>query len=174
MLALDVRAPDLDRVIKDLAATEKQAQKALNSTLRKMATWLRTRELKGLSKELQLQQKILRRRLKSARLRVTGNGAQIGVWFGLNPVALIYLQPKKRAGGIGASGNRYVPGAFMAKAPAGASQVFKRRGTARLPIDKQEAEVQRDAEPHIERALDAEFENQFMKVFEHELQWATR
>lgn len=182
MLDLNVTAPDLQPLILDLAATEKQVQRALNSTLRKMATWLRARSVKGLSKELQMQQKILRRRLKSARLRMRAGGSEITVWFGLNPVAMIYLKAKQSASGVTAQGGRYVKGAFIAGKGArkgwqlgGAVQVFKRRGAERLPIDKQESEVQHPAEGYLRKdALGAAFDAQFFKTFEHELQWQTR
>lgn len=175
MLALDVGTPDFGRLVQDLAATEKQAQRALNSTLRKMAAWLRTRSMRGLSKELELQQRILRRRLKAAKLRVSGGGSEITVWFGLNPVGLVYLQAKQGSSGVAAAGGRFVKSAFIAKTPGGGSQVFKRMGRARLPVAAQAADVQQPAENYIAHdALGAQFDAQFWKTFEHELQWQTR
>lgn len=175
MLALEVGTPDFHQLVLDLAATPTQAQRALNSTLRKMAAWLRARGIKGLSEKARMQQKILRRRLKSAKFKTSPSGSQITLWFGLNPVALIYLGAKQSAGGVTAQGGRYVQGAFIAQKAGGPKQVFKRRGQARLPIDKQESELEHTAERYIERDLltDA-FEMQFWRTFEHELKWQTR
>jgi hypothetical protein len=175
MIDFEISSGDLQRLVLDLVATEAQAKKALNSTLRKMATWLKTRSLKGLSKTLQIQQKVMRRRLKSFRLKSTATGSSITIFYGLNPVALIYLQAKKGGGGIVASGGRSVSGGFIAKTPGGGQQVFKRIGSARLPIAKQSADVQEPSENYLEHQLDAAaFEAQFFKTFEHELQWQTR
>lgn len=175
MLALDVGAPDFHQLVLDVAATEQQATRALNSTLRKIAAWLRTRALKGLSERARLQQRILRRRLKSAKFKASPDGSQITLWFGLNPVALVYLGAKQTARGVSAQGGRYVQGAFIGQRAGGPRQVFKRRGKARLPIDKQETELQFTAEQYIERDLltDA-FETQFWRTFEHELKWQIR
>src|SRR4051812_48836735 len=100
MLDLRVAAPDTGRLISELAATDAQARRALSATVRKMAGWVRARSTKGLSKELQLQQKIIRRRLKTARVRKTANGIEVVLWYGLDPVALIYLQAKQRSTGV--------------------------------------------------------------------------
>lgn len=174
MLDLRVAAPDTGRLISELAATDAQARRALSATVRKMAGWVRARSTKGLSKELQLQQKIIRRRLKTARVRKTANGIEVVLWYGLDPVALIYLQAKQRSTGVSAAG-RFVKGAFIAGTPAGGKQVFKRAGAARLPLEKQQADVHHQAEDYLEhQAFGAQFEAQFYKTFEHEMKWQTR
>lgn len=176
MLNLVVDAPDLRNVITDLAGTEAQVQKALNSTLGKMAAWLRTISAKGLSKELAIQQKVIRRRLKLFRLHRNADGSEIKVWYGLDPVALIYMQAKQNKQGVRAYGGRFVKSAFIADGRNSNRQVFKRRGKERLPLDKQRAEIADKASVYIEDTLlgTAEFEAQFYKIFEHELQWRTR
>lgn len=173
MIDLEVSAEDLQTVVLDLAATEAQATKALNTTLTKMATWLRGKSVKGLSDTLAIQQKVIRRRLKSFRLQRRGNGSQITVWYGLDPIALIYLQPRQTKAGVKAYGGRFVKSGFIAKGRNENRQVFTRRGKARLPLDKQRAEVEDKATIYIEDQLlgTAEFEARFFKIFEHELQW---
>lgn len=171
VIDLDIDAEQLRIAVADVSATQQQAEKALLSTLAKMATWLQAKSIKALSAELGIQQKVIRRRLKKFGLRKRNGGAEITVFYGLNPIALIYLSPKKRAGGIGASGGRYVKGGFIAK-----GQVFKRRGAARLPIEKQVAEIKDQADVYIEDHLlgTAEFEAKFFQLFEHEIKWRTQ
>ena len=176
LVNLDIDAQSLQGVVLDLAATEQQAEKALNSTLVKMAGWLRSKSVKGLSQKLTIQQKVIRRRLKSFRLQRRAGGSSITVWYGLDPIALIYLQAKQGRAGVRAYGGRFVQSAFIANGQNGNRQVFKRRGKARLPIDKQRADIEDKANTYIEDDLvgTAEFEARFFKTFEHELQWRTQ
>lgn len=176
LIDLQIEPENLQGVVLELAATEAQAEKALNTTLVKMASWLRSKSVKGLSKELAIQQKVLRRRLKSFRLKRRSGGSEITVWYGLDPIALIYLQARKNKQGVKAYGGRFVQSAFIASGRNGKSQVFKRRGKERLPVDKQRAEIEDKANTFIEDQLvgTEEFEARFFKTFEHELQWRTR
>ena len=135
--------------------------------------------MRGLSQHLAVQQKVIRRRLKSFRLQRKAGGSEITVWYGLDPIALIYLkakQNKRPGGGVRAYGGRFVKSAFIAAGKNGKEQVFKRRGKARLPVDKQRADIEDKAGTYIEDQLvgTAEFEARFFKTFEHELQWRTR
>ncbi len=176
LLNLEFDDADLQRVIADLQATESQAQKALRSTLGKMAAWVRTRSLRGLSKTLQIQQKEIRRRLKSLRLQQRGDGYQVAVWYGLDPIGMIHLGARQTSKGVKASGGRFVKSAFISKAKNGNKQVFVREGAARLPIKKQSAEIQDQAQTYLEDSVisSPEFEAQFYKVFERELKWRTQ
>ncbi len=176
MIEFEIDTSSLRQAIIDLANTQPEISKALNTTLRKMASWVRTQSTRGLSKELAVQQKIIRRRLKTAKLKRTGSGASVIVWHGLNPIPLIYLKARETRAGVKASGGRFVAGSFIARAKSGNLQVFKRRGRKRLPIDKQTADIAGKAENYIENKVveAALFEAQFYKIFEHELQWQTR
>ena len=69
MIELTIDTKGLEGVIDELGAMPQQVQAAMRSTLTKMAGWVRTRSTRGLSKELALQQKIVRRRLKVAGCR---------------------------------------------------------------------------------------------------------
>jgi hypothetical protein len=168
MISVQIDARDLERLIREVAATKPMAERALRSTLRKMAGWVRTRSIKGLSDKLQIQQKVIRRRLRSIRARNRPGGAEVSIWYGLNPIDLIHLKARQTAKGVRSSGGRFVPSAFIAK-----HQVFRRAGKARLPLEKQSAEIQADAERYLDDGLlnSSAFEAQFFKTFEHELRW---
>lgn len=177
MISVEIDARDLDRLVVELSATRAQAQRALNSTLRKMAAWVKTRSVRGLSQALQIQQKVIRRRLRSIKARKTADGgAEVKVWYGLDPIALIHLGAKQNRKGVRAAGGRFVKSAFLARTKSGKQQVFKRAGKARLPLVKQSADIQRQAERFLDDGLlnSAAFEQQFFKTFGHELKWQTR
>ncbi len=176
MIDLQIDTESLRQVALDLAATDAQAKQALNSTLGKMAGWLRSKSVKGLSQHLAVQQKVIRRRLKSFRLQRRADGSEVTVWYGLDPIALIYLQARQGKDGVKAYGGRFVKSAFIAPGRNDSRQVFKRRGKARLPIDKQRADIEDKSTTYIEDQLlgTSEFEARFFKTFEHELQWRMR
>lgn len=177
MISVEIDARDLDRLVVELRATPTQVKHALSSTLRKMAAWVRTRSVRGLSKELGIAQKTIRRRLRGIKARPTADGgAEVKLWYGLNPVALIHLAAKQSGKGVRAAGGRFVQGAFIAKTKSGGRQVFKRAGKGRLPLQKQTADIAATAERYLDDGLlnSTAFEQQFFKTFEHELKWQTR
>lgn len=170
---LHINADGIDRIILDLQATPKQIDKAFASTSLKLAKWLQTKSIRGLAKELVLPQSEVRRRLRTFRVKRGLGGKGATVWYGLDPIGLIHLGAKKQGKGVAAMGGRYVEGAFIAKGRNGGLQVFKRRGKERLKIDKQSADIHDAAQTYIEDRLlgSGEFDAQFFKVFDHELQW---
>lgn len=178
MIELQIDTSDLERLARGLDATEKQASAALGSTVGKLASWLRTQSLRGLSKEVKVPQKELRRRLKTLKLHRQQGRADITLWYGLDPIGLIYLKAKKDAGntGIRASGGRFVKSAFIASGRGGSKRVFKRTGKPRLPITEQKASIEKEATAYLEGDLlkSSEFEARFLKTFEHELKWRMR
>lgn len=168
MIRISAEARGLDQIVQELGASDKQVRAAINSTLRKVGAWVRTQSARGLAKRLQMPQRVLRYRMRSLKLTQTGNGAEIKLWYGLNPVALIHLNAKKRAGGVGAMGGRYVPGGFIAR-----RQVFARVGKSRLPIEKQETDIEAQALQFLQGELldGSAFEAKFLSTFEHEIKW---
>lgn len=176
LLRLDIDTSQVQRLSLDLSATEDQAEKALLSTLGKLSKWLTSISVKRLSKHLDIPQHVLRRRIKKFSLRKTGGGGgQVQVFYGLNPVAVIDIDARQTRAGVSA-GKRRIKSAFIRRGRGGHVQVFKRRGAARLPIDKQVVDIDEAAQVFIEDHLlgTDEFEAQFFKLFEHELKWRTR
>lgn len=75
--------------------------------------------------------------ISGARKRVKRKGDTI--WFGGNPVNIVYLGAKKTGTGVAYKGGN-IDGAFFIKGKKKA--VFKRAGRARLPIIEQEAPIE--------------------------------
>lgn len=169
MIDIELDIAGKEELIAELSATQKQVEMALRSTVRQLSGWLKTKAMRGLSKELGIAVGILRRRLKALKLRTSSDGSSMVLWFGLNPIGLIWLGAKKTKAGV-AAGKRKIPGAFIAK-----GQVFKRVGKSRLPIEKQSLEVEDQAHIYLEDELlgSAEIERRFSQIFERELSWRT-
>jgi hypothetical protein len=172
---LDIHADRLTQLQADLQATDTDVRQALRSTLGKMARWMRTKSARGLSKELDVKQKAIRKRLKSFRVKSKGDQTEITVWYGLDPIDFMDLAPRQTLAGVSA-GRRRAAGAFIAQGRGGAKKVFKRKGQGRLPIEKQVVEIQDKADVWIEDQMlgGQEFDSQFLKTFERELEWRTQ
>lgn len=163
---------DLDVVKAAYAEFPTIWNKALRSTVSKVARWLKTKAQRGLSKELQMTQKVLRIRMKALKVKSTRHGPQAAIWFGLNPVSMQYLGPRKSSKGVSSRPTGMRKGAFM---HGKGKPVFKRVGKARLPIQKQTSEIKIKSEHYIEQLqLATEVRTYFMTVLERELQWRTK
>lgn len=175
-LWVDFDDESIRALVNTFGATPAQFEAAMRSTYTKVARWLRTRAVRGLSSRLRIQQKHLRARVLSFRLQggvTTGEGAK--VWFGLKSIPLIHLNARESGKGVRAAGGRYIEGAFIANI-GGRPQVLKRVGQDRLPVEVQTVQIADDAQVYIEDELigTAEFEAQFFKFLEHELKWRTQ
>jgi hypothetical protein len=89
------------------------------------------------------------------------------IWWGLSPVSLALLSPRRSASGVRA-GPVSVAGGFM---PGGdyKRSVFKRRGRERLPIDKQFYEVRDMGEGVIREKIEPVIESIFKEELRDEL-----
>ena len=160
-------------MIRRLGATEKVVQQSMRSALGKMAAWTKTRSARGLSKELKLQQKILRRRMRAKPVRRTSRGAQATLWYGLNNVPLIYLNARRNRRGVAAYAGRQGDAGFIAtggRRPT--KEVFKREGRARMPIKRQTESIAQESTGYLEDMIgEAEYQAHFQKLFLNQLQW---
>lgn len=184
-LELDIQPGQLELLAAELDATEAQIQKALASTFTRLARWVRTRATRGLSGDLKVPQKIIRRRIKFA-MRRRRDGFKI--WFGLDPVGLHEMKPRQTATGVTA-GKHKRPGAFLAQGIGGGEPlVFRREGEKRImtrgrykgrlrqPIKRESLDIKEGADRFIEDQIlnSTEFSEQFWKIFERELSWRTQ
>ena len=178
---------DTDLAALDTNATLEQFEKALARALRKFAAYLKTQSVRGLSKDLDVQQKVLRSRLKSFKVReVDGGGFKL--FFGLANILYANLgTPKQETRGVRV-GKRLVEGAFVGRDKNGKIHVWKRfgprvpyeggspryKGMMRQRLADQSLEIYPQASGWIERNLfeNANFEDRFFKLFEHELRYA--
>lgn len=175
-IRIDIDAVGLQAMAAEVGATQAQLEAAMRSTYGRMGRWARTRAVRGLSPRLNIQQKILRRRVRHFRLQhgVSGQGGA-KVWFGLKPVRFSHLRPVQTARGVRAAGGRFEEGAFIVRR-GNSQKVFKRTGPGRLPIREVEVDISEQSQVYIEDNLvgSPEFEEQFFRTLQHELRWRTR
>lgn len=176
-LSIEIDAEQIGEIAAEVGAAEKHLAAAMRSTYGRMGKWLRTRAVRGLSAELRIQQKILRRRFRAFRLSggVGSRGAGAKVWFGLSPIPFADLRPRKTDRGVRAAGGRSSEGAFIVT-KRGKIRVLKRDGAARLPLHTVVADIAEPAQVYIEDELvgTADFEEQFFKTLRRELSWRTK
>lgn len=171
LLHFDIDADGLEQIILDLGATEKQVKFAMSRALARTATTLRTMAARKLKDELALRTiSLLRKRLKSLRLRVSG-GNGMTLWFGLNDMPASWFKgtPKKTADGASMRGHD-IKGGFVAKSEYKKRRtVFKRIGKGRLPIAEQLLPITDKAQVIVEDEIFVQVETIFWKNFEREL-----
>lgn len=169
-LHFDIDATQLRLVADELQASEKQVRLALSAALGRTATTLRTLSARGLRDELQLRTiGLLRKRLKSLRIRAQGDGFRL--WFGLNdmPASWFKGRPKQTSTGAEMRGQEFA-GGFVARSKfKGRRTVFKRTGKARLHIEEQTLEVEDRAVVFIEDEIFDQAEAIFWRHFTREL-----
>lgn len=171
MLKIDIKTSDIERLIKDLDVDEKETIKALKMALRQTSTALKTLSLRELSKASGIQQKILRPRIKTS---VREQGLSAVIWYGLNPVGLIRLNPRQNKSGVQA-GKIFRKSAFLVsiKSKTGnlKQQVFRRLSDKRLPIEKQTVDVERIASRLVEDIIEKNYFEILFKKMEQQLKW---
>lgn len=181
MIEISIHEDGIEGIESYLAATPQQVDAAMASACIKMARWLTTNSIRGLAAHLKLPQKEVRRRLRTFRLSRVAGGKGVRVWYGLDPMGMIYLNARQTKQGVSAYGDRFIKGAFIANGRAGRNgpistknrQVFARKAKTRLPIKKVTVELGDPAQRYIEDHLlgGSSFTERFYKVFEHELAW---
>lgn len=169
-LHFDIDLAQLRIIGAELQASEKQVKLALHTALNRTATTLRTMAARGLKNELELRTiNLLRKRLKTLKLRMTGEGVQL--WFGLNDMPASWFKgtPKQTASGAQVRGHSFA-GAFVAKSKfKGRKTVFKRTGDKRLHIAEQNLPIEDSAVVFIEDKIFDQTEQIFWKYFQRDL-----
>lgn len=178
-LRLDVRG-DMRAVQQHLRYVDKDvipkaAAYALNRTGR-TATRLAISRIAG---ALRLPAKLLRERLRARKARwvsltytITFKRATAGIpWIKLNA-----REQKTKRGvgrGVGASGGRRDPHAFIARGTGGRTHVFYRKGPNARPIDVRKQPLQPIADETFDWAINVEGRGLFGKLFAREAQRRT-
>lgn len=169
MLIFDIDFEQLRTVANELSASEKQFKASLGRACSRTAATLRKMSGKGLKDELQLRTLgILRKRLKTIRLRTKGD--VVALWYGLNdlPVSSFKGRPRKTNDGAKKLDVEF-KGGFLGKTKKGKATIFKRAGAARLPIKEQGMGIKDKADVYIEDVIFVEVERIFWHHFEQDI-----
>lgn len=171
MLHFDIDVSKLRTVANDLGASEKQYRAAFSRACNRTAATLRKMSGKGLKTELQLRTLgILRKRLKTLRLK--GRDGGVALWYGLNdlPVSSFKCRVKQDDGGAWA-GEFYHEGGFVGSSKYGRKRtIFKRTGKGRLPIREQLQAIKDQADIYVEDEIFIEVERVFWRHFVRDIE----
>ncbi len=169
MLTFDVDFDQLQELVKEIGASQKQFKAAMSRACNRTAATLRKMSGRGLKDELQLRQLgVLRKRLKTLRLRGKQEGVQL--WYGLNdmPVSAFKGRPRNTKTGAKKQTTEF-SGGFVGKTKKGKTTIFKRKGSARLPIQEQLMGIKDKADVYIEDRIFVELEGIFWRHFEEDI-----
>ena len=171
-LHFDINLAQLRAIGDELQASEKQIKLALSAALRRTATTLRTLSARGLASELELRTiGLLRKRLKTLKLRMSGNGEGVQLWYGLNEMPVSWFKGKPKQDYRGAwKRDFYFAGAFVAKSKfKGRDTILKRTGKRRLHIEEETIMVEDRAIVFVEDKIFDQTEEILWKNFRREL-----
>jgi hypothetical protein len=171
LLHFEIDANGIEQLVMDLGATEKQVKFAMHRALARTATTLRTMAARKLKDELALRTiNMLRKRLKSLKLRVSG-GDGMQLWFGINdmPVSWFKGTPKRGSDGATFRGQQFKGGFVATSKFKKRKTVFKREGKGRLHIIEQQLPISDRAQVVIEDQIFVQTEEIFWKNFQRDL-----
>ena len=138
---------NLARVKIALGVLESDISKAVKTATRKTFKWAERKAAKDIAAEAGIPYRAARARTR-AKYRLSGSGQ---VWFGLNPVSAKYLGAKDRKGGF--TNNKLN------------KHFFRRRGRARLPIDRVEKSIEADGMAYVEAEFPDEVRAKLLEEF---------
>ncbi|TIH12747.1 hypothetical protein D0S45_17405 [Marinifilum sp. JC120] len=163
----DLSQGDIDKLVADWLPSEKQLSRAMHSTIKKVSRWANAVAIKKIRADTGIPAGMLRQRIKLFRRGHTNR-----IYFGLNPISVISLDPKQTKTGISAKGGIKIPGAFIAESSASGSDcVFKRRGRNAYSIEYQRIYFDQEARRVIDVDIMPYIQGKFNKILEHELKW---
>lgn len=151
--------------VKDWAGiTMEELKEAVRLATQDTASWANKESAKDLGQELKVPYPAMRKRIKVKRRMTTfaGSLATARIWYGINAVSLKYLKPKQDGAGVNTTAMN-VPGAFISEKLK--KNVFKRKGDARLPIEKQTLDVEDKAASFLATNFEPKVAAYFMDRF---------
>lgn len=178
-LVLTVNDSDIERIASLYSASNDVVAKAINRSINRAISYGNKILRQDISARSNVPQPTIRRRLSS---RSSKRNTLFGVlWLGANDIRASNLfgrklRPEDRNRFIGKTirvRGREFPGSFMATMKSGRTDIFRRRGKEKLPIDIVMVRINEDwgniTEQDANRIYDA-----FMKNFEHEIYYYTK
>jgi len=138
---------NLARVKLALGVMEADISAAIKTATWKAFKWAERQAAKEIAAEAGIPYRAARARTR-AKYRLSGSGQ---IWFGLNPVSAKYLGAKERKGGFtNAKLNEHF---------------FRRRGRARLPIDRIEKPIEDEGIGVVEGSFPSEVQEKLIQEF---------
>jgi len=165
---LTIVTPTFEALATQLAATEKQVQKALKRAISVTARWVSNEGRSGIAESLGIRISALKGRV-GVFIRTDENVGK--AWFGLSDVSSVKLHPRQTATGATMEGLKEIPHAFVQVGKNGQKYMLKRRGKARYPVDIVTLPINGQGEHVVENDVFPRVEERLLRAFEHELRW---
>lgn len=171
---LELDLSEIEKVVLELGATPEVVRKSIGRALRRTASALRMRSMKAARETLDLRRSTdFRRRLKELRVRMHKTGGEVGVWVGLNDLAISQLKGRIREYSGGAAfRSMEFPGAFVAR-HRGKRSIYKRAGKRRFPIVEQTYPIKDQMDVVLEDDVFPDAIEIFMRNFASDLRART-
>lgn len=168
----------IDRVARELGASDRQVRAAFSRALSRTGTTLRKEARKELREGLGLRSaKPLRNRLRLIKFRSRG-GRDLGalrLWMGANDMATSAFKGRATVtrDGISYRGELFQRAFVMRMNGMSDRRIFQRTGPGRLPIEVVKIEVEEDIKEYAERVALQRVDDIFMTNFVRELRART-
>jgi len=160
--AFFVSAKGLDEIAAEWKASPKLVEQAMRTATVRVTRWAASQARRNIAKEVKVTGRVIK-----GRMVVDLKGEFGRVWFGLSPIPLKHLSPRKTSTGISA-GPVKVPGGFAVKKYG--RNIFKRTGPKRGPIEMQALDIEARALPFV-FDIAQKVESKFLVEFENALAW---
>ena len=172
MSTLTVITPTFETLARQLAASEKQVQKALKRAIAVTARWAANEGRSGIAQSLGIRISALKGRVG---VFIRTDEAIGKSFFGLNDLPSSRLNPRQTATGATMDGMKgEVAHGFVARGKYGASGrkfVWLREGKARFPIKMVGLPINNVGQNVIANDVFPRIEERLLRAFEHELRW---
>lgn len=170
-ITVDSRGIDIRALVDRFMPTPEDMERAVASANSKTMRWARALAVREIRKDIGVPAALLRARITVHRYR--DDKGRFRLFFGLRPIPAAILDPKQTRSGVRVKGGGSLSGAFLVDM-GGYDAVFKRADKDRYPLVYQRIRFHEEAYRVIAGDIVPQWENEFLKHFERELQWRTR
>jgi hypothetical protein len=166
MFSIEVN-DNINKIIQNVDATKAKVELATIRALNKTVLWIKSQAIREISKEKQIQQKLIRKRLKVIKTNKSSIRALVTV--GLYWIRAARLGSMRQMKTGAKAGKHEFKGAFIATMPRGYTGIFRRKESTALPIE--EVSVDPNAAIIVKKLINDEVEKVFEKFFQRELNY---
>ena len=163
---------NIEQTIEAIGATERQMTIAAMRALNKTAAWLKSQSAKQISSATNIQQKLIRKRLRM--IKANPSSLRALVIARLHNIKASSLGAMKQTTSGARVGRYSFSGAFVATMPNKYRSIFKRETKRSLPIEEITLPLEPTASNIIMELANTEVMEKFDRYFEHELNFVLR
>lgn len=165
---LNVNLTDnIKKIIQSVDASQAKITRATVRALNKTALWAKAEATRNLSKDTQIKQQLIRKRLWI--IKATRNSMRALIRVGLYGMNSSKLGNIKQMSKGAMAGKHMFEGAFIATMKTGHRGIFRRKGRTALPIYEVTVPIGENVKKIVNEMNNYKTERVFEKLFHHEL-----